>query len=93
VLEKKFLDIYKLELPENLKVHPIVHVSFLKPVVHDASRLNQEYNSRLPLDHINNEPKFKVEVVLKSKQLRGWEREYLVKWKTYHLIKAYWVNE
>jgi hypothetical protein len=42
---------------------------------------------------MDNEPKFKVEVVLKSKQLRGQEWEYLIKWKTYHLIEAYWVNE
>jgi hypothetical protein len=28
-----------------------------------------------------------------SKQLRGREREYLVKWKGYHPIKASWVNE
>jgi hypothetical protein len=34
-----------------------------------------------------------VEVVFKSKQLRGWEREYLVKWKIYHLIEAFWVNK
>jgi hypothetical protein len=32
VLEKKFLDIYKLELLKNLKVHPIFHVSLLKLV-------------------------------------------------------------
>jgi hypothetical protein len=25
-----------------------------------------------------------VEVVFKSRQLRGWEQEYLVKWKGYH---------
>jgi hypothetical protein len=34
-----------------------------------------------------------VEVVLKSRQLRGWEWEYLIKWKGYHLIEASWVNE
>jgi hypothetical protein len=34
-----------------------------------------------------------VEVVLKSRQLRGQEREYLVKWKIYHPIEASWMNE
>jgi hypothetical protein len=36
---------------------------------------------------------FEMEVVLKSRQLRGQEREYLVKWKGYHPIEASWVNE
>jgi hypothetical protein len=45
VLEKKFPDTYKLELPENLKVHPVFHVSLLKSVARDASRPNREHNS------------------------------------------------
>jgi hypothetical protein len=40
VLEKKFPNIYKLELSKNLKVHPIFHVLFFKLVTRDASRLN-----------------------------------------------------
>jgi len=40
VLEKKLSDIYKLELSENLRVHPTFHVSLLKPVSRDASRPN-----------------------------------------------------
>ncbi len=36
VLEKKFLNTYKLELLENLKVHPIFHLSFLKLVTRDV---------------------------------------------------------
>jgi hypothetical protein len=59
LLEKTFLDIYNLELPENLKVHPIFHVSFLKPVAHDASRPNREHNSRSPPDLVYNEPNLK----------------------------------
>ncbi len=65
VLEKKFPNTYKLELSKNLKVHPIFHVLFLKSFVRDASRPNQEHNSRPPLDFIDNKPKFEVEVVLK----------------------------
>jgi len=41
VLEKKLSDTYKLELPENLRVHPTFHVFLLKPVAHDASRPNR----------------------------------------------------
>jgi len=81
VLEKKFPDIYELELPENLKVHPIFHVSLLKSISCDASRPNQEHNSRPPPNLIHNEPEFELEVMFKSRQLKGREREYLVKWK------------
>jgi len=93
VLEKKFPDIYKLELLENLKVHPIFHVSLLKSVARDASMFNWEHSSRPLPDLVHNEPKFEVEVVLKSRQLKGREWEYLVKWKGYHPIEASWVNE
>jgi hypothetical protein len=93
VLEKKLSNTYKLELLENLRVHPTFHVFLLKPVARNASRPNREHNSRPPLDLVHNEPKFEVEAVFKLRQLRGREREYLVKWKGYHLIKASWVNE
>jgi len=93
MLEKKFPDIYKLELPENLKVHPLFHVSLLKLVVCDASRPNQEHNSKPPPDLVHNEPVFEVEAMLKSRQLRGQKQQYLVKWKGYHPIEASWVNE
>jgi hypothetical protein len=93
MLEKKFPDIYKLELLENLRVHPIFHVSLLKQVSHDASRPNREHNSRPPPNFIHNEPEFEVKVVFKSRQLKGREWEYLVKWKGYHPIEASWVNE
>jgi len=65
----------------------------LKPVTRDASRANQKHNSRPPPNLIHNEPKFEVEAMLKSRQLRGQEREYLVKWKGHHPIEASWVNE
>jgi len=93
VLEKKLSNTYKLELSENLRGHSTFHVSLLKSVVRNASRPNWEQNSRPPPNLVHNEPKFEVEAVLKSRKLRGREREYLVKWKGYHPIEASWVNE
>ncbi len=71
VLEKKLFDTYKLKLLENLKVYPTFHVSLLKSVTRDASRPNREHNSRPSPDLVHNEQEFEVEVVLKSRQLRG----------------------
>jgi hypothetical protein len=93
VLEKKLSNTYKLKLLENLRVHPTFHVSLLKSVAHDTSKPNREHNSRPPSDLVHNEPEFEVEAMFKSRQLRGQEQEYLIKWKGYHPIKASWVNE
>jgi hypothetical protein len=93
VLEKKLFNTYKLDILENLRIHPTFHVFLLKPVYHDASRHNWEHNSRPSSDLVHNEPEFEVEVLFKLRQLRGREWEYLVKWKGYHPIEASWVNE
>ncbi len=65
----------------------------MKSVARDASRPNREHNSKPLPDLVHNEPEFEVEAVLKSRQLRGQKREYLVKCKGYHAIEASWVNE
>jgi hypothetical protein len=93
VLEKKLSDTYKLKLPKNLRVHPTFHVSLLKSVARNASRPNRKHNSKPPLDLVHNELEFEVEAVLKLRQLKGREWEYLVKCKGYHPIETSWVNE
>jgi len=67
VLGNKLSDTYKLELPENLGVHPTFHVFLLKLVSRDASRPNREHNSRPSPDLVHNELEFEMEVVLKSR--------------------------
>ncbi len=58
-------------LLENIEVHPIFCVLLLKSVSHDALRPNQKHNSKHPPNLIHNESEFEVEVVFKSRQLRG----------------------
>jgi hypothetical protein len=92
-LEKKFPDTYKLKLSKNLKVHPIFHVLFFKLVAHDAFRPNQKHNSRPPPNLIDNESKFEVEAMLKSKQLKGQKTKILSQVERIPTIEASWVNE
>ncbi len=47
VLENKLFNTYKLELPKNLKVHPVFHVLLLKSITRDASRPDREHKSRM----------------------------------------------
>ncbi len=86
-------DIYKLKLLEKLKVKPIFHVYVLKLIFQKLSRPTQRNDVWHPLKFINNEPKFEVETMLKSRQSQGHEWEYVVKWKSYHAIKSPWVKE
>lgn len=72
---------YKLQLPQNLKVHPVFHVSLLREYRSDGRR-------QPPPVAIETEdgPYFEVESVLdhRDRKLgRSVRREYLIKWKGY----------
>lgn len=78
----------RLELPPHLKMHNVFHVSLVKPY-HDSGK-------RVPLppmDYIDDEPIFKVEMLLDSRiKKRGSRRttEYLVRWEGYSPIHDSW---
>jgi hypothetical protein len=83
-------DTYKLKLLEKLKVKLIFHVYVLK-LIFQNSRPTQRNDVWPPLEFINNEPKFGLEAMLKSRQSQGPKWEYVVKWKIYHAIESPWV--
>ena len=83
---------YRLHLPSTMQIHPVFHVSLLKPY-HDPS-LN--HHSRLPAPPdpliIHGEKEYFVEAILDTR-LRHNQREYLVKWLHYPSYDNTWEPE
>jgi transposase InsO family protein len=103
VLEKVGAVAYRLELPEALTVHPVFHVSLLKPFHPDA-----EGRAPLPPAPLDTEDGlyYAVRAVLNhrevkrgSKQVKGrgkvptYRTEYLIDWEGYGVDQRSWLPE
>ncbi len=75
---------YKLKLPTSWKVHPVFHVSLLRPY-HDGSEIRPPAQIPPPPEMIDDEPEYEVEIILDSQinKRRKNTLEYLVHWKDY----------
>jgi hypothetical protein len=73
-----------LELPENIKIHPVVNSKYLKEYVDGAETFpyRPEYTAPPPPDVIQGEEHFFVEAFRKHKGV-GDKLRFLVKWKGY----------
>ena len=80
VLQKLGPVTFRLELPKQMKVHPVFHASKLI-MYHQDTVANRE-PPKPPAIEIEGEPEFEVEEILDSKVVRG-RVQYLVKWKGY----------
>ena len=83
---------YKLSLPENWKVHPVFHVSLLKPW-HIASI--QEDEAPVDDDLKLEEPYYEIEKILQWQKVQRGQRilkENLVLWKNYPISEASWIQ-
>jgi Chromo (CHRromatin Organisation MOdifier) domain/Integrase core domain len=83
---------YKLDLPATMRIHPIFHVSMLKPYKESPN----EFSRAAPLPPVtipgSDEPEYEVESILDKRSTRG-KVQYLVKWMGYPLHDATWEPE
>ena len=85
---------YKLELPDQWRIHPVFHSSLLKPW--NQSSWSCPVNApQLEFD-VDDGPVYNVERILRWRLVRrGWRRvrEFLVTWEGFPLDEAEWIHE
>ena len=79
---------YKLELPTNLKIHPVFHVSLLKPYK-ESDEFEREIRPPPVFITEDNQEEYEVEKILDKRIIRK-KPQYLVKWLGYPLYDATW---
>jgi len=87
-----FEDVYTLELPPKIKVHPTFHVSLLKPYYEDTLRPERKQVLRPLPELVGEHLEYEVEGILKNRNTKKKGKEYLVKWRGYHKKEATWMN-
>jgi len=79
--------VYRLHLPESIKIHLVFHVSLLEP--YTTVNLPRRRQMLPPPIKIDNNQEFEVEEVLDSRQRRN-KLEYLVYWRGYDISERTW---
>lgn len=70
----------ELALPKTYRIHPVFHVSLLKPVVPSSFPERREVPP--PPIRVDGENEFEVEAILGCRK-RGRQLQYLIQWKGY----------
>ena len=88
IVEKTSPLVYKLDLPDMMKTHPVFHVSLLKEYNEDTVDFERP-EPPSPIIDIDTNDEFEVEDILDKRTIRR-KTEYLIKWKGYPLHDATW---
>ena len=86
---------YRLRLPEGWKMHPVFHVSLLKPWRTGVWE-RQEVEETPQIEEIVDDREYEIEKLLRWRYVKVGNRrlkEFLILWKGYSLDEASWVRE
>jgi hypothetical protein len=86
---------YKLDLPSNLRIHPVVNIEWLKK--YNENKIEGRNKPPIPLiETVEGTIEYEVERILDMRQVRKGRRQirqFLVKWKGYPEYESTWEPE
>ena len=85
---------YRLELPDQWRIHPVFHSSLLKPW--NQSSWSCPVAAPQPEFEVDDGPVYNVECILRWRSVRRGRRrvqEFLVTWEGFPLDEAEWITE
>ena len=85
---------YRLELPDQWRIHPVFHSSLLKPW--NQSSWSCPVAAPQPEFEVDDGPVYNVERILRWRSVRRGRRrvrEFLVTWEGFPLDEAEWIQE
>uniref|UniRef100_A0A8C5QVR1 Uncharacterized protein n=1 Tax=Leptobrachium leishanense TaxID=445787 RepID=A0A8C5QVR1_9ANUR len=77
----------RLQLPDDLHLHPVFHVSLLKPWT--APSFSSQVNTRPPPLPVDEEPEYEIHRILDSRYRRR-QLQYLIHWRGYGPEERSW---
>ena len=83
---------YKLALPPTMRIHPVFHVSRLKPYHAPDRRYPDRQSAPVPPVVVQGEEEYQVEALMGDRQ-RGRRKQFLVKWLGYPSSDNTWEYE
>ena len=92
-IERKISDTaYRLNLPKNMKIHPVFHVSALEKYRINSPKFSERSHIRPEPDIVDTVAEYEVEEII-DKRTVGNRVEYLVKWKGFPDYESTWEPE